>query len=135
MSYNTSIVHINERSVDFTDLDVSLNSRTSHENITFMCKSRVPATLGVNKGISNYKESSQNKRTVLSESELNRDSRGCSGTPLEVFRFLCAYFVSKQWMTSFQIFWTSGALIKMYEKVSKVSKFYIFNMNKWSSDL
>ena len=97
LSYNTSIVHISERSVDFTDLDVSLNSHTCHENITFMCKSRVPATLGVNKGISNYKESSQNKRTVLSESELIRDPRGFSGTPFEV-----------------------------YEKVLKVSKFYIY---------
>ena len=56
LNYNTSIVHINGRSVDLTDLDVSLNSRTCHENITFMCKSRVPATLGVNKGISNRTE-------------------------------------------------------------------------------
>ena len=90
LNYNTSIVHISKRSVDFTDLDVSLNSRTCHENIIFMCKSRVPATLGVKKGISNYKESRQNKRTVLSESELIRDPRGCSGTPFEVFHFLCA---------------------------------------------
>ena len=93
LNYITSIVHISERLVDFTDLDVSLNSRTCHENITFMCKSRVQATLGVNKGISDYKESSQNKRTVLSESELIRDLRGCSGTPFEVFRFLCANLV------------------------------------------
>ena len=56
VNYNTSIVHISERSVDFTDLDVSLNLRTCHENITFMCKSRLPATLGVNKGISNCTE-------------------------------------------------------------------------------
>ena len=54
LNYNTSIVHISERSIDFTDLDDSLNSRTCHENITFMCKSRVPATLGGNKGTSNY---------------------------------------------------------------------------------
>ena len=93
LKYNTSIEHISERSVDFTDLDVSLNSRTCHENINFMCKSRVPATLGMNKGIFYFKESSQNKRTVLSGSELIRDPRGCSWTPFEVFRILCANLV------------------------------------------
>ena len=54
LHYNSSIVHISKRSVDFTNLYVSLNLRTCHESITFMCKSRVPATLVVNKGISNY---------------------------------------------------------------------------------
>ena len=95
LNYNSSIVHTSERSVDFTDLDVSLNSRKCHENITFMCKSRVPATLGVNKGISNHKESSQNKRTVLSENELLRDPRGCSGTLFKFFAFCVLIWFKK----------------------------------------